>query len=522
MTRIDPNARKGFPIIYRVLLSFIFAISFRQAPLYSSNQNAHLLQGLANAGLGYLRLDWLAQTLDPFPIFSALVCMTVQIIGENAFYFLYVVILAVYGYSILGIVDYGFGIDNGSTKYFTFLALLTLWYSGRFYYILSQLPGLEQYASILNPNGVLVWGAAGFYILGPIFQPSVFGVFLVLSIYFFLHNKLLMAAACLVITVMFHPVYMLSAAILTCAYMGIIFVDHRDYRKALLFGISVLGLVMPLLIYNYTVLGPTTPNTYWQAQSIFMDYRGPHHTKISVWFDASEVLQFLVIVVSIYLARRTRLFPILLVLCISTVTLTVAQVLTGSRGLTLLLPWRISALLVPIGSSIILAAVVYRASQIFDNLSSKLGKLIQFLSIAAMIISGYLGARYTLVLLNAPRVGDTPLTQFVSNTFQPEYLYLIPPNMESFRLAARVPILVDFKSTPYKDTELLEWFHRITIANNFYASDGDTACKILRQISYEYGVTHILLESEKNVAQCEMLNEIYRDEDFAVYRIWYP
>jgi hypothetical protein len=144
----------------------------------------------------------------------------------------------------------------------------------------------------------------------------------------------------------------------------------------------------------------------------------------------------------------------------------------------------------------------------------------QALFIGAIIILGYLGARNTITLFNIPRVGVTEFTRFIESTYRPGNLYLIPTDMESFRLAAKIPIFVDFKSHPYKSTEVIEWFKRVEIAKNFYASCGDTAYRsILQSMSNEYGITHVVLKSESSIANSVLLHESYRDSDFVIYEI---
>ena len=55
------------------VLAAVFAVAYTQSPLYFSNQNQYFVQGLADGGHGHLAADWLANTRDPTPVFSALV-----------------------------------------------------------------------------------------------------------------------------------------------------------------------------------------------------------------------------------------------------------------------------------------------------------------------------------------------------------------------------------------------------------------------------------------------------------------
>src|SRR5579883_3127440 len=69
-----------------VLSAVAFAAAYGQAPLYYSNQNQYFLHGLAAAGDGQLRADWLARTADPTPVFSGLVAWTARFLHPAAFY----------------------------------------------------------------------------------------------------------------------------------------------------------------------------------------------------------------------------------------------------------------------------------------------------------------------------------------------------------------------------------------------------------------------------------------------------
>ena len=79
-----------------LLLAAAFAVAHTQAPLYYSNQSQYFLHGLAHGGRGYLDSDWLANTADPTPIFSATVAWTYWYVGEWPFQAMYFAMLMVY------------------------------------------------------------------------------------------------------------------------------------------------------------------------------------------------------------------------------------------------------------------------------------------------------------------------------------------------------------------------------------------------------------------------------------------
>jgi hypothetical protein len=519
---VNQTTKARFVLIGKLLLMLVFAISYQQWALYSSNQNTYFLHGLAASGMGFLKLDWLAQTVDPFPVFSALVKITIQVLGENAFYFQYMVILAIFVYSILGIACYICGIGNSRIKYLSYFVLLTTLYSGLIFNLLLKIPGLALFTFIVNPEGLLTWGVAEQYILGPYFQPSTFGVFIILSIYAFLRDKPFVAIVCLILSATFHSTYILSAAILTGTYMVVIFAKEKNLRKVLLVGIFAIILVIPILTYVYLNFGPTTADISSQAQSILVDYRIPHHAILTNWFDNNTLYQIALVILSIFLVRRTKLFLVLLLPFLAATFLTIVQVITGNKSLALLFPWRITVFLVPIASSIILASIVSVIFQIFRKPISKSTKPLQWAIFVIIIILGYMGVRRTITLLNTPRIGLTASARFITRTFQFNNLYLIPPDLETFRLATKVPILIDYKSNPFKDTEVVEWFNRIKITNDFYAASAETACSKLQNISNEYSITHVVIKNNSpiaKIANCRNTAELYRDANFVVYAV---
>jgi hypothetical protein len=109
-----------------------------------------------------------------------------------------------------------------------------------------------------------------------------------------------------------------------------------------------------------------------------------------------------------------------------------------------------------------------------------------------------------------------PVMDFVRGARSQGQIYLVPQGFERFRLYTGVPIYVDKKSHPYKDTEVLEWYHRIGLARRFY-DDGD--CSVLASLHTDAGVTHVVLGTSHACAGSTALAETYRDEVYSVYRI---
>ena len=487
-----------------LLITLVFGVSYSHLPLYSSNQNTYFLHGLADGGLGFLERDWLARTTDPFPVFSFLVNITFRNLHEYTFNCYYLAVLGVYIYSILGIASHTHKIDSSGTKYLTYFAFVTFLHSALFDKVFSETP---------------TYGLAGQYILGPVFQPSTFGVFIVLSICVFLRGKPFLAILCSSVAATFHPTYLLSAAILTSSYMMIIFKENKDIKKALLLGVTAFILILPVLCYTYFSFGPTSTENLSRAQSILVDHISGH-AKISYWFGIDAVLQIFIVVVALYMVRKKKLFPVLFLSFLASVLLTIIQAISGSKGLALLFPWRISVFLVPISSCLIVASIVSAGFQKFHHQISKQEKIIKSRILLAMFVLALSGGVITIrCFVNAKKADNIPAMNFVAATRQPSNLYLIPIEMGRFRLYTGVPIFVDRSSHPYKDIEVIEWYERIQIANKFYQARGEAACSILREILSNYGITHVVVENSQSKIGCGLLHKTYQDNNFAIYEV---
>lgn len=224
---------------YFLLWALVFAVSYTPWPLYTSNQNTYFVHGLADSGLGFLKQDWLAKTTDPFPVFSLLVSITYRSLHEYLFYLYYILILGIYVYSIVGIASRIYDIKSSRAKYLTYFALVIAVHSSAARYLWYRVFGVD-----------LVWylqsGVSGHYIVGSIFQPSIFGVLIILSIYAFLRRKPFLAVFLATLPVTFNFTYLLSAAMLTSSYIIVTLKEKKGIKRASLMGLFALILVFPV------------------------------------------------------------------------------------------------------------------------------------------------------------------------------------------------------------------------------------------------------------------------------------
>lgn len=526
-----------------LLWSLIFAIAYAQSPLYTSNQNQYFLHGLARAGFGFLSRDWLANTLDPTPVFSRLVEYTYRLTSlEALFYVYYALLMGIYLFSLIGIVRISVweqepaplsppfpGREGGpgglGLRTLVFLALVIVIHSAGWRFALSRLAGV-------NWTYLLEDGVADQRMLGPVFQPSTFGVLLLLSIYLFLRRRPYLAVLTAVLAACFHPTYLLAAGVLTGAYLLVTGWEERDIRKPLAMGALALLAVAPILVYVYRSFGGASSAVMARAQDILVNFRIPHHAIISQWFDATAVVKLLLVTAALVAIRRTRLFVVMFLVAFSTVALTAIQALLENDQLALLFPWRLSTLLVPLSVAVLLAWLVDRlVPASVDRFSGgtrlnnaifrgQWASALRVGSIALILAAALVGGvRFWLDLGRKDSSAERPLERWVAAHPESDGLYLTPVKMQDFRLATGAPVFIEFKSIPYQEADVLEWYRRIQAADDFYKRP---TCDRLAGLSAREGITHAVLEEDSTRLDCPFIRELYLDSSYRLVEINSP
>jgi hypothetical protein len=114
------------------------------------------------------------------------------------------------------------------------------------------------------------------------------------------------------------------------------------------------------------------------------------------------------------------------------------------------------------------------------------------------------------------------MMNYVKGTKSPGEVYLIPTRdnkFDEFRLYTGAPVFINWKSHPYQDFEVLEWYKRNQLAEAFYNTEASSACGVLGELSSKYQITHVVLDLEGGAPTCEGMLETYRDPRYAVYTI---
>jgi hypothetical protein len=303
--------------------------------------------------------------------------------------------------------------------------------------------------------------------------------------------------------------------------------------------LAVAASAVPAAAYTLFTFGSPNPNTFAEAQRILAEVRIPHHAVIDRWFAAPDAVQLVWAAVGLALLRRSPLFLVLLFAAAAGVVLSLVQYETGDHTLALLFPWRISAVLVPVATAAILAnvAALLPASRVVEIAS---GVVVLALAAGGVWVMGT-GVGYRtneaerglleyvrthagpddvyLLPVSFPAVGTGRGT--ASTTFTPPPrpkpgANLIPVDLQQFRLSTGTPIYVDFKSVPYRDTEVLEWQARMRQCEAWYAGDWTTPGRA--QDLRAAGVTHIVAPAARPI-KAASVEEIYADDAYVIYRV---
>lgn len=475
----------GF-VIGAILALLIFAGTF-PAQFPFDNQSTYLLNGLASSGSGHLSEDWFSNTSTPFVVFAAIVGALNQIGFLGGIHVLELALILVFSMSCMVIAGHSRAdvpLDR-SAKGLIALILLTV---------------------VLHRES-MVQGLADQSVLGWYLQPSEFGVLLILSVALFVARRPISPYMTAAAAGVLHQSYLWPGAVLVLGFLAYDAVVDRKIKEPVMGAVLALAVVAPILWYSAANFAATDPEAFDQSRRILAELRIPHHARPEHWFDRVQALKLGFIVLAILLSTyvNRRLTYVMAVAAGVGAVGSVAVIFADSNALYLLFPWRISAVLMPLATCVMAIGIVRilvdsPLAKLIAGRSGQAAIAILAVSMAGLAVSARIDATV------ARSLGDTAsaeqdheseyldLIRAVRRTMGPGQIYLHnPERFESFRIRTGLPVYVDFKSHPYRDEEVMEWWARLAWATAVF--HGGQACDpSLAEQMRDRHITHVIID----------------------------
>jgi hypothetical protein len=466
------------------------------------NQHTYMVHAFRLLGRPGLAEDWLAHTLDPAPLATLLSALAFRLGGAAGLSALY------------------FGCC---------LVFVACWHWIAVQRCQLDAPGRLIALPILllpffNPfNPWLAHGVAGQYLLGGYWQPSeAAGAVLVLAFTLFVQERPFPAVAAAGLAATLHPGSLLPASIIA----GTVVLDRmvrRRWRRAAGVALAYAACVLPVVVFSLVLVKAGAPDSTAEGARILVHERIPHHTLPVAWLGPGTAFCVGLVLAAIIACRDDRRIAFGLAMPLGAgVLLSIAAVLIDRDIVYLTFPWRISALLVPLAWLLLSIAAARSATRI---LRLRFGGYSGFAQWAATVPGR--GAAMVLMLAGAAAATHSSFARTESSKGYPQGLiawvdtetaantvFIVPPELEWFRLNAGRPVLADWKSHPYRGDEVVEWHRRIEQSQRIMAA----FCRTGRLPVEAAEAASFVVIDRSSRCQAEIAAAAYADADFAVFR----
>jgi hypothetical protein len=552
-------------LVFHAIIGLLLMACYPAQQLFSGNQNVYFLWGMAKAGIGSLPLDPLLTQTDPFPLFSLLVFGVMKFLHPWVFHILYWLLNGVYVHALFGIAHHLFDIYGRPAKLALLTALFLLMHSGAIW------AGLFRIMFGIDLSWVWDSGLAEQGVLRGYLQPSAIGVFLLLSVLYFLRKQpqgvfLSLAAAAII-----HPNYLFLGAVMGLVYLIQFLREKRiSMVQAIVWaGFSAL-VVMPQLFYVATFFLPhTEEEAAMMREAVSQTAEGNPHLSPALWLTAKTFLQLGIVAVCLFIFRKEMICRLLLALVAAFGVLSAATFLFDSQTLLSVTPWRISVVLVPVCSILLLGKIFLTEHHVelrrrtlsvllFGGvLLAAFGFYRVFGSADGGFISAWRATTIALALLAAalpflpsPKLRKPAVTVLVSvsiilgamgsgilemmmeqrfRTELPEHgtmvylkenalsddVVMMPTSLTTLRMNASVTVVVD--DNLVHGLGLPDLLDRQAFVREFY--EGVITEEQVMYLKLSYDCTAIILPLEKEIPTDLPLQEVYRDAYYRVVRL---
>lgn len=467
----EPGGLSRRDVGFVAVVAGLLAAGHSIAAPFVANQNQYLVHAVGDRD-PQLTQDWLVQTTDPYPLFSALAGLIYDLGGVGA---LRVAALLCTYVALVAVFILARGLWPGSSLGVPVVAMVLVGMTLSVGRVGSFIP-IDWSVSAFQ-------GFAGQYLLikPGYFQPSSVGVLVLLAFAIGVvgfrsvgRRAFLMRSVAVVLTVVASA---LAPTYLVVAFMGIIAAGASDLvtgARLQRFPWYVTTLVLSgaaAIVANPDIISLGLSDSESRAALSRLAFEAfPIHTLFTSWPPDDSTL-LLVIAVSIILLpglfcggwmTRWLLFATGAALLAAIVVYVVR-----SPSLAFLYPWRVSVIVAPVAATVI----AVRLASLLRRLPRHHWRWKVILVAAVIAIPGIAST----VAKESPASAEAPVA--VAVAAQPEGIGLIPPTVGTLRLNARLPIYVDLTAPPYISRDLVEWWNRVEAVNRFW-SDPESFCSI--------------------------------------------
>jgi hypothetical protein len=510
-------------LAFHLLVGLILTAIYPMQTLFSGNQNIYFLWGMAEMLPDAFVADPLLLSPDPYPLFSWLISiLPVQLLSVWTSV-IYVLLNAIYSFALFGIADQITSLYGRRKRFFSFSALFLFLHSspvwGTYFKLLSDVDLRWIWDSGIAEQGVL----RGYL------QPSAFGVFLLLSFYQAVRRNWGLAILCIAPAAMIHANYLFLGGLLTIIYL----IQARFEKKSIIAAITLLVSVLPCAMYlsnHFVLLDEGLKSSINEA--VTAGYADNLHLNAANWLSWKFYLQLTLIVSGGTIIWNTRFKNSFFSILSTAVLLSAMAYAFASTTLISLNPWRLSIILVPICSTVVLSKllagglweqlrpfifgvvasiclalvyhrlmgnsseeflshwwmvhalslVVFCAGSVILCRNERISKTIEPLIIVALVIVGLTDVYVEgISKLNAHQF---KAIEEIGNEVDSNTVYIVPPDWTSFRMNARKAVFVD-ENLIYGPA-LPGIVTRLDLVSNAYVS-GDLE-SVLDQIGQEHHV----------------------------------
>lgn len=449
-------------------LSLLFILSFGFQPLFTSNQNTKFLHGIAASGFGELQRDWMVNTVDPLPYFSKLIQWIFEFGNSEIIYVLQLLLLFIFVYFSLLLIYKIFNLNIKSLVYATTLISLL-------------------FSPVIFED--LYFGFSEQFLFTQYLQPSSFAVLYLPAIYYFYVKKYYLSAFLLGIPGLLHAAYTLVGAVLFLVCFSFLFFRERKITIIILAGIIFSVVMLPAVYSQISLLSATSKDLTQKAMYIISEYRIPHHTDVMSVFRFDSIIKMSIISLAIWKVKNGFVRWLLIGTTIFLIITVVYGLINSNSIVAVSSPWRFSVIVVPLG-------MVFLIGYMSKYLEKFRQKSIPIVAISILILLAISGLNWTHNEFNSyqknPGMVALNFIKKNPNEFK-NSLFMVESKADysdKFRLTTGLPIFINWKTHPYKDFEVIEWYEKLKQNDAFYAHD--MTKKEMMQFLQKNKITHVL------------------------------